>query len=367
MRRTSGTILLWAGLAGCTGDKAETTPPPTDTADTETTTDTGTTPDTDTAAPDEATPSCTNGEWRAALIDADGQVLDLTETLNAGTPESLVDLILIEPGTLYLCAGQWYISLDIQADITIIGEGIGATILDAAGRGRLIRADDVALSISGLSLVDAYADRENGGALHATNTILSITDTAFIDNAAYDNGGALYLVDSALIASGLHFTSNQANSGGHMYLSGGSAAIDGSQFTTGTAGNMGAAVAAEGALVLITDSVLSGNFSNLVGGAFGLQDSTVDLRRCDLTNNSADDYGGIAYITEDSTLTLTESTTEDNDAGYGGGGVYGDSGTVVSQKSTWDDAVIHLENQDIGSYYIATGTISFTCSLTGCQ
>lgn len=148
----------------------------------------------------------------------------------------------------------------------------------------------------------------DGGAVHAEDSVVTITNSTFVDNAAYSEessaaGGAVYAEDSVVTITNSRFLDNAAETGDDA----GDAA--------------GGAVFAEESEVTITSSTFSGNAASEYGGAIHATDgSEVDIRRSTIEGNTADFGGGISSY--DAATTILNSTITGNRADTEGGGVY---------------------------------------------
>ncbi len=232
------------------------------------------------------------------------------------------------------------------------------------------------VTISGLTLREGVADSwsgslqsEQGGAIYATDTALTLTNDTFTDNVATGGGGAVFVreLSSAgrLSATGSTFTNNRARtSGGAIFvrpnkydpdenLAGTTIASSsftgnragGSDFgglltTTGTGGALSTKYEVE-----VSDTTISGNTAVDGAGGAGYMVGYGTIQRSVIADNTAGQVGGglitggIAMVNS----TVSGNTAEDIAGGllvtpsfskYGGGVARLDDSTVSGNSVT---------------------------------
>jgi predicted outer membrane repeat protein len=162
---------------------------------------------------------------------------DEAAIISALTPASNGD-------TIYLCAGTYDIGATIHLlgeTITLQGAGAGVTILDG-GSDTQILANSGAVTVSGLTFQNGYAN--SGGAIYS-DTIVTVSSSAFSDNSATAVGGAI--VAARAVVSGSLFTGNDSVDGGAIYAA--SASVNTSVFTQNIATGLGGAIYLSGTQV----------------------------------------------------------------------------------------------------------------------
>jgi hypothetical protein len=136
----------------------------------------------------------------AHFLDATGAMTDLS-TAMMGSPGSPALVELHEDGELVVCEGDWFVGLDVQASVDILGVGDPAAIvLDGGGSTTpvlTITGDALEVGLIGLTLSNGVA--EVGAAAHCTSTardstlsMTSVTVDGFGDTAT-STYGAVYL------------------------------------------------------------------------------------------------------------------------------------------------------------------------------
>ncbi|TVQ88079.1 MAG: hypothetical protein EA397_17490, partial [Deltaproteobacteria bacterium] len=204
-----------------------------------------------------------------------------------------------------------------------------------------------------------------GGAIHATDSDITIQGSHFIDQGAREYAGAIYAQDGTLDILDSTFLGNSAAGiGGAVFAEGSALDVEGSLFIDNTADLNGGALAVNGESFFLVDSTFYRNESSQSGGAVWLSDSRTDatgFARNNFLLNVASSQGGHVYVDAssavsalqnrfygglaaeggamacvDSTCELTDSGLWGNRAegmGAGGGGIYSDNASVRSVRS----------------------------------
>ncbi len=188
---------------------------------------------------------------------------------------------------------------------------------------------------------------DNGGAMYARRSRITISGSLFTGNKARKCGGAIYVSNSLLVLKGnlnneilplnslysnkVEFTDNIANdNGGAIYTESGHLQINGNSLFVSNNANFGGSLH-----LLASNFTLSGkalfenNSAGIYGGAIYSLKSTVLFSSCHLhfAHNTAKQAGG-AYLGDGCSLKLGELDTDthkfmENSAGGMYGGMYG--------------------------------------------
>ncbi len=199
--------------------------------------------------------------------------------------------------------------LDITADLTIAGTGIGATIVDAA---QLDRAFDVldgaaTVSISGMTLRNGRSDPNDGGAVHNAGTLT--LSNVVIENSHGDDGGA---------------TANSAT-----------ATLLDSRLMDNAAADTGGAIINHGAMTVRNTSIDTNSAPYAGGGVNNLGTLTVSESLIAHNGSSSGNGGGLASF---ASATLTNVTMSDNGASINGGGIYSEGSLALSSVTITGNA-----------------------------
>ena len=289
--------------------------------------------------------------------DATGTMTDMSTAL-AGSEGSPALADLHEDGDLTLCEGDWYVGLDIQASVGIVGLGDPAAIvLNGGGTDTplmSITGDALEVGVRGLSMSNGMA--EMGSAVlcssSAQDSLLNMRDVAvygFGDGTTYTYG-ALALEGCSTDFERVELFDNQ----GYVYAA--------------LLGYYGEHTWTD---VEVYDNYASGD----VGGVF-LVYSDVVFDEVNFSNNGTDGWVGAlghAFGTLDWTGTAsTDSGLLGNtDAGYGAVYLYGseasfDTVDFGTEAGGDDNAPYDVYVSDIDAPYLAGDDASFSCDSEGC-
>ena len=204
----------------------------------------------------------------------------LTEAVNAANSLSGKTWIYIPAGVYTHGSAH----LSIQRDITIIGVGMGETVIDANSSRRIFHVtNNSVLTLDGLTLREAYTTSP---------------------------GGAVYAPTGSVYAYRVHFDSNTASTGGAIYAN--SVRAFASEFSNNTATN-GDGGAIYGVLSTYASSSAfiansaSGYGSAIRLGTYGSIDNST------LSSNLGD--GGVVYYLSPSQFVIEQSTVANNESG----------------------------------------------------
>ncbi|RME22606.1 MAG: hypothetical protein D6798_15370, partial [Deltaproteobacteria bacterium] len=216
------------------------------------------------------------------FVGEDGTVTDVTSFFAEGTYSDPGAWDLDTDGQFWFCPGDWYTSLVISADVSVIGvHGSGETTLSAGDQRSVItvRSTGVDVSVEGFTIRDG----EGSGAVFGGHTYLG-------------GGGIFCAANATLSATDVVITDSRADVGGGVYVEGCDVVLQSSEITDAVADFGGAVAVTDGSLTL-SDTVVSGNTATNSGGAAYLDGSGDATAR----------------------LTVGYSVIEGNEAVYGGG------------------------------------------------
>lgn len=279
--------------------------------------------------------------------------------------------------------------LDIDKDITIIGQGGGISVLngfDAASAKPLIHVlPNTTVKISGLNIQQNQRTQGNGAGIRNDGTLtlesvgvgfnkvlgggdgggiynhgtLTMKST-IVDNNSAQNGGGIDNQGTLTIESGkieldhahsgggiynqgtlnlkgskiIHNTAG--DTGGGLFNNGGTAALANAQIENNSAHD-GAGIFTFGKLTLIHSILLLNTAVSNAGGIYtsGGPANLTDVRL--LQNSAGADGGGVLNKNFGSTLTLNRVTFSGNIAGHNGGGLDSADGTANLTNVTFYD------------------------------
>lgn len=175
----------------------------------------------------------------------------------------------------------------------------------------------------------------NSGHLNAQNTVFTglLPSHPEKDNVNY-YGGAIYAeYNKNIYLENCSFIDNAAPYGGAIYVRGGSLTVLNSRFHNNTAYNFAGAILGESGVRIIinnTEFILN-KADEGSGGAIYLVSSSLTANNITVTDSKADFGAGIVSLR--STLNLNDSIFKNNDARYDGGALYGYYGSLNLNSS----------------------------------
>ncbi len=224
---------------------------------------------------------------------------------------------LREPGTLYLCPGTYYASIEVEADVAIVGVGGSDQVtLDGVEvfPGVWVEgAHDV--TVDGLTLANT-ADRlttdrseRYGAGLRCADGATLTADDVVLDNGGSRFGGAIGAVsDCSLTLTNSTVRGGLAETGGHLAVVSATAVVSDTTFLDGQADGHGGSV-----------------MLNLVPGP-APGPASLTCTRCTFEGNTAGaragGWAGTVAVGPDATLTMSEGGFFDNDGDNAGGSIY---------------------------------------------
>ena len=308
----------------------------------------------------------------ASFTTADGQVVPLSERLATGSADEPLLVRLAAPGRLELCAGTWFASLDISADVEVVGAGSGVTTLDAAYEGPVVPiGSDTVTSLRGLTLQGGRADYGGGIAAWARSTVV-IDDVPLRDDVAGECGGGLYALDAAgeILNSTITESASSSHGGGAgvgsaLCLVGGSWDIESSTITENftrsdndgnSGGEVGAIVVSAGEFSISNSEVSDNSAADGTGGLL-CSDASLDISGSVFSGNESDSadaphpeyYNLHAIYADNCSGTIADSLVMSNF----GGGVF-----VAGSTFSIDRTVVkeNLADECAGGIYVSGGS-----------
>jgi hypothetical protein len=291
--------------------------------------------------------------------DCDGAVdeacssCDLTVPGGFSTVQAAIDAA---PAGATICVGPgtWAAPLDVGArDIALVGtQGAVTTVLDAGGRGSVVRAGGGRLTLTGFTLTGGRAERGGGVEVRGGEAILA---DILVVGCTADRGGAIHLDGAQTTLTDVGIEDCEAESGGGIDLVEGEAhlahvAITGTRARVGHGGG----IAAERA-TLALEEVRVERAEAIGGGGIVLVACAATARGVALVDDVAGVDGGGGLLMAGGTLTAEDLRLDGNLAtGGSGGGVRMKGGRLVGTRLRFagdvteagDGGGLHLESAE---------------------
>lgn len=261
--------------------------------------------------------------------------------------------------------------LELMGDVTVIGDGADATIIDASKLGdRVLTAlgdspsgsdviEVVGVKLTGgstgyaggcayyrgygslilrNSVLTGCTTTSNGGGIfhHSLNRMgrLYLIDSTVSDNVGSpgagisNHWGSIELVNSAVTGNSARNDDDpwRAKFGGGLYIAGGSFKAVDSVISDNVAERRGGAIYAGQTKIFLERTTISGNVAldttggDGVGGAMWLDRVTLDILNSTISRNSAEAYGGGIYSERETRFQILFSTIAENSCLSGGDG-----------------------------------------------
>lgn len=228
--------------------------------------------------------------------------------------------------------------LDITENVIIQGNGSANTIIQAgtmADRSdsvdRIFDILESTVTIEGVSLQNGSGTL-GGGAVRASQSDLTITDSVLSNNEAFQSsGGAISTAQGTLTISGTTIDGNTGVIGGGVLGLGTAMTITGSTLSNNTAEFGGGGIQAEAGFdgsvnIFLTDTTFLRNSAtgdDAIGGGFANGGNHAELTRVRFEENTSANQGGAVWTTafvggDTFTLLVDDSDFVDNSAQDGG-------------------------------------------------
>ena len=297
--------------------------------------------------------------------DAGGSAVDWSALLGKDGAAATIE----EAGALWLCAGEWSVSLTAVADASIIGQGaLGEVNLNGMDGEPIISAE----GIGSLSVRNVHLSAGAPALSLDTVASASLSDCMVTGSGSYGRDRAIKSVDSDLTISGTAFSNNLAINGA-VYVEGGSLTATDSSFSDGD-GDMATANAlyAEDAVVSLSDVRFTGH---RYGRAVWIRGSTLTVERATFSDNhssgescdpgDAESDSGAALALEDTDAIIVDSTFSGNraicstsmqDDVAEGGALSVRGGAVTVTDSVFTGNTVHADTE-LGGAILSAGEV----------
>ena len=232
-----------------------------------------------------------------------------------------------ENSNVYIKNGNYKISskIELDKDITIVGESKEGTILDGQGKSSIFEVTTKS-KITFINLT--FTNAKGSGALY-----IDSGDNIIVDNCIFDSNAAgaiyhkSYFGDLVLNVTNSVFTKNYNDDGGAIYLYRGTLNVTNSIFDSNAA-EIGETIASQGGAIYAGGGVVK----------------TVYVDRCVFNNNTATRGSAISDIA-DSELYIFNSVFTNNVAP--GNSRYNLNSSVVNVKPSLKEITLHLKNNTL--------------------
>ncbi|MBI4756151.1 MAG: tandem-95 repeat protein, partial [Betaproteobacteria bacterium] len=252
---------------------------------------------------------------------ADGRI-SLREAILAANATAGADTVLLGAGShvLSIAGGNENAAasgdLDITDDLTLVGVGAAASVVDGAGLDRVFEvASGVTVSLSQLAITGGDAANKWGGGLYAHSAAVVSLDRVAVTGNAGDTGGGLYSEGATLTLTDSSVSGNSGKWGGGLYVGGGTVTLERVTFSGNSASSDGGGFyhAGAGALLTARNLTVSGNSAaGAGGGIYSARD--MDLTNVTIAFNTAASGGGLS-INPPGTVSLRNSIVANNGGG----------------------------------------------------
>lgn len=354
----------------------------------------------------------------ADTIDAQDGVTSLREALetaNSTPAADTIEFFIGLNGSINLTNGE----LLISSPVTIHGNGVGQTVIDAQKTSRVISIADSAgnVTFEGLTITGGGTDQNGAGIYSRTSGTVTVSHSSVSGNSTTGlnaaGGGILMGINGSLVVDHSTIQANSANgTGGGIYSSTGSVTITDSRIehntTSGANGGGGGIFCSFGSLTITNSSVsnnatsgdsaygggirtgsgnltlinstVSGNTASgtyasgggiatgsFNGGLGNYIDPTIVIKSSTLSGNSAAgdySYGGAMYVPRGS-LILSNSTVSGNTAARKAGGLYLGNADLLMTNSTvvLNSSLNQGYQTSVGGIFASSGTATIYNSI----
>ena len=260
-----------------------------------------------------------------------GYVINITETISISTSATITidgDLNDDGAGDIILDGGNTVTTDATTGEITYGTNG--NRILKFSG-------NNVNVTLTGLTIQNAYTDGSGGAVYFDTNAKLTVVNTIFRQNYAAGSGGAIYHSTGTLTVRDSIFTKN--------YSAG--AMITGEKSGTGGGGAIGNN--GERAETYVSNSTFTANHSDGNGGAiYYYTNAVLDIDNCIFTQNSAGKEGGAVYTSWTRTY-INNATFTANHADSSGGA----ASVRFSLVTITDSTIVNNTTNGSGAVFVS--------------
>jgi hypothetical protein len=228
--------------------------------------------------------------------------------------------------TIHIAAGNYPESLDIEENLTLVGAGVGQTVVggSVATGASVVSIGDYStptVSISGVTISGLSAFLSGIFINQGTLTLAQSTVSGNGEGGIQNHQGTLTVTNSTV----------SGNDDSGITIFGGTVTVN-SSTVSGNLGVTGGGIENVLGTVTLNGSTVSGNTGADEGG--GIHNSaTLILNNSTVSGNRTDGYGG-GISNALGTVTLAHSTVTNNSAAAGAGGIYLHSGSASLTQGT---------------------------------
>jgi parallel beta-helix repeat protein len=242
------------------------------------------------------------------------------------------DVVVVAAGTFDDCVHQASPTdttkcvVVMKSGVSLRGEGIRATIIDARGLGRGIYCNGVVdARIEGVAVRRAFAAEHGAGIYCFNGSSPTIENCLVRDNT---DGGIIVRTNSNPTINSVRMVKNVGKEGGGLFIAVTSNPVVNGCIVDSNAAPIGGGISIQSSAPQILNSIISYNSINGVsagsGGGIIVKSAAPTFTNCYITDNIAKGAGGGIYL-EEATSTISQCTITGNQTtgAYGpGGGVY---------------------------------------------
>jgi len=273
-----------------------------------------------------------------------------TIEIRAGT---YVETVEVDGKSLVL-QGAGSSSVSIQGDgsaAALAFDGTGSSSvsglsLEAGERGLTVRQATV--EGSGLVVQGNTTSGSGGGVGVFEGAVLSLSSCTISSNEAGEvyHGGGLAVFDSSVDLTDCVLSGNEAEEGGALYAEGSTITLVDVTVQQNTARSHGGGVRLRDASSLeATSSSLEDNSSGGRGGGVSIDDSDSSWSDCDMSRNQSDTGGGAMHLSgQASAGSSVDGTLEDNSSSGAGGAIWASSHDLTVSGELSDNISPSSEN-----------------------
>jgi hypothetical protein len=243
------------------------------------------------------------------------------------TIQDAVDDAACEP--IVIVAGTYVENVVISRDVTLLGSGMGTTIIDGGGVDTAVLINDPSATVYMSDLRITNGAAVDGGGVYNWGTLYMLR-TRVHGNTVTSGGGGIYNRGTLTLEDSF-IQGNDAPSyvGGGIYNGPYASVLTiiDSQITYNTAGAGGGIYAGdEDNIITIEDSIIAYNIGTVITAAGGGINSNgiINITNSKIFGNEAFTGAGV-YVSGDGNLFMEDSTVGGNETvnGGAGGGIYG--------------------------------------------
>ncbi len=274
--------------------------------------------------------------------------------------------------TLFVDTGIYEEIVTVADPVVIQGAGLKRTVFDGGnlgGNAVAFHVDITRVVINDVQVKD-YSNASGKGAaflVNSPNIILSLNRVYALNNEAKD-GGAGYFADGSLSIIDSYFSSNTAyDKGGAIGFFGVRLSIDNVQFSNNNASGNGGAVFLDAAKASVVNSQFRNNTSigGLAGALHSNTSSSLYLFKNVVTDNQANNAGGMYF--QGSSVIVDSNYYENNvvnatSTGHGGGAFRSVASSLTVRYSVFNgNRVVGNTSADGGAVRVRSGSKFFKC------